>query len=111
MSELTTASLSTIVELIRTREGSSVEVAEMCLDRSSRLNPALNAIVTLAPDVMDRATAAEAAVMRGEQLGSLHGVPITIKDTIETAGLRSTSGSVIRKDYIPAVDAPAVARL
>ena len=111
MSELTTASLSTIVELIRTREVSPVEVAEAYLDQIARLNPKLNAIVTIAPDVMDRARAAEAAVMRGDELGSLHGVPITIKDTIETAGLRSTSGSVLRKDYVPEVDAPAVARL
>lgn len=111
MSELTVESLSTIVEMIRTREVSPVEVAETCLERISTLNPKLNAIVTLAPDVMDRARAAEAAVMRGERLGSLHGVPITIKDTIETAGLRSTSGSVIRKDYVSEVDAPAVARL
>lgn len=111
MIELTVQSLSTIVEMIRTREVSPVEVAEACLDRISKLNPELNAIVTIAPDVMDRARAAEAAVMRGEQLGSLHGVPITIKDTIETAGLRSTSGSVIRKDYVPEADAPAVARL
>ena len=111
MSELTTASLSTLVELIRTREVSPVEVVEAYLDRISMLNPKLNAIVTIATDVMDRARAAETAVMRGEQLGSLHGVPITIKDTIETAGLRSTSGSVIRKDYVPEADAPAVALL
>jgi Asp-tRNA(Asn)/Glu-tRNA(Gln) amidotransferase A subunit family amidase len=71
----------------------------------------LNAIVTIAPDVIERAKAAEAAVMRGDELGALHGVPVTIKDTIETAGLRTTSGSVIRKNYVPDADAPAVARL
>ena len=111
MNPLAAHSLTRIAELIRTRAVSPVELVEVCLERISTLNPKLNAIVTLAPDVMDRARAAEAAVMRGEQLGSLHGVPITIKDTIETAGLRSTSGSVIRKDYVPEVDAPAVARL
>ncbi len=60
---------------------------------------------------MDQARAAEAAVMRGNNLGALHGVPITIKDTIETAGLRTTSGSAIRATFIPEHDAPAVARL
>jgi Asp-tRNA(Asn)/Glu-tRNA(Gln) amidotransferase A subunit family amidase len=100
-----------LVEAIRTRKISPVEVAEEYLRRISELNPALNAIVTVAPDVLERARAAEAAVMRGDGLGALHGVPLTIKDTIETAGLRTTSGSTIRADYIPTVDAPAVARL
>src|SRR6185369_14305063 len=54
---------------------------------------------------------AEAAVMRGAEVDALHGVPLTIKDTIETAGLRTTSGSKMRSDYVPRVDAPAVARL
>jgi Asp-tRNA(Asn)/Glu-tRNA(Gln) amidotransferase A subunit family amidase len=104
-------SLSQIAKLIRNREISPVEVAEKCLQRIASLNPELNAIVTVAPDVIERAKAAETAVMRGDELGALHGVPVTIKDTIETAGLRTTSGSVIRKDYVPDVDAPAVARL
>ena len=104
-------SLTEIAELIRRRDVSPVEVAAAHLEHISRLNPELNAIVTLAPDVMDRARAAEAAVMRRESVGPLHGVPVTIKDTIETAGLRSTSGSKMRADYVPELDAPAVARL
>src|SRR5829696_7340957 len=111
MNELIGAPLERIAELIRRREVSPVEVAEVYLQQISRLNPALNAIVTLAPDVIERARMAEAAVMRGERLGSLHGIPLTIKDTIETAGLRTTSGSVVRADYVPLSDAPAVARL
>ncbi|HKG46481.1 MAG TPA: amidase [Pyrinomonadaceae bacterium] len=103
--------VETIARLIQQRKVSPVEVIEAHLDRIERLNPKLNAIVTLAPDVMERARDAEAAVMRGETLGSLHGVPITVKDTIETAGLRTTSGSKMRSDYIPKHDAPAVARL
>jgi len=75
------------------------------------LNARLNAIVTIAPDLMERARKAEAAVMRDDALGPLHGVPLTIKDTIETAGLRSTSGSLMRADFVPAQDAPAVQRL
>ena len=107
MNELTAKSLTTIAEMIRRREVSPVEVAEAHLRRIDELNPSLNAIVTVAPDVIDRARAAQDAPAQGE----LHGVPITIKDTIETAGLRTTSGSKMRADYVPEVDAPAVARL
>src|SRR4029078_12690540 len=63
------------------------------------------------PDALERAREAEIAVMRGAVSGGLHGVPLTIKDTIETAGLRTTSGSKMRVDYVPQIDAPAVARL
>ena len=111
MTDLVKQSLVTIAQLIRRRDVSPVEVAEAHLERISELNPALNAIVTLAPDVLERAREAEAALMRGDDVGALHGVPVTIKDTIETAGLRSTSGSVIRQDYVPRTDAPSVARL
>ena len=111
MSDLTTKPLTTIAELIRNREVSPVEVAEAHLERISQLNPELNAIVTVASDVLDRARDAEAAVMRGDSLGVLHGIPVTIKDTIETAGLRMTSGSKLRADYVPENDAPAVAFL
>jgi Asp-tRNA(Asn)/Glu-tRNA(Gln) amidotransferase A subunit family amidase len=103
--------LTETVKAIKAREVSPVEVAEKCLERIERLNPALNAVVTVAPDVLDRARAAEAALMRGDAVSALHGVPVTIKDTIETAGLRSSSGSTIRADFVPSVDAPAVARL
>ena len=111
MTELVRQSLGTIARLIEQREVSPVEVAEAFVKQISELNPALNAIVTLAPDLMERARAAEDAVMRGDRLGALHGVPITVKDTIETAGLRTTSGSKMRANYVPDTDAPAVARL
>src|ERR1700752_233835 len=111
MSELVTESLATIAKMIRQREVSPVEVAEVHLERIARLNPALNAIVTIAPGVVERARAAEAELLRGDEVGSLHGVPVTIKDTIDTAGLRTTSGSKVRIDYVPGKDAPAVARL
>jgi len=109
--ELVEQPLSTIARLIREGEVSPVEVAEAHLERISRLNPALNAIVTLAPDLIERARAAESELMRGDNRGELHGVPITIKDTIDTAGLRTTSGSKMHDDYVPQTDAPAVARL
>jgi aspartyl-tRNA(Asn)/glutamyl-tRNA(Gln) amidotransferase subunit A len=104
-------SISEIAQLIRSRKVSPVEVAEAHLQRIAELNPKLNAIVTVAPDLLDRAREAEAAVMRGDELGPLHGVPLTIKDTIETANIRSTSGSTLRADYVPRKDAPAVACL
>ncbi|HEV2913336.1 MAG TPA: amidase [Pyrinomonadaceae bacterium] len=97
--------------MIRTRAASPVEVAEAHLRRIESLNPVLNAIVTLAPDVLERAREAEGRVMRGERRGALDGVPLTVKDTIETKGLRTTSGSRARALYLPAGDAPAVARL
>ncbi len=111
MNDIIATPLTGIAEMIRARSVSPVEVAEAFLKQISKLNSALNAIVTMAPDVMERARAAEAAVMRDDNLGALHGIPITIKDTIETAGVRTTSGSKVRADYIPANDAPAVARL
>ena len=106
-----TLSLPSLVEAIKTREISPVEVMKDCLDRVWKLNRDLNAVVTIAPDLLERAKDAEAAVMRGDALGPLHGIPLTIKDTIETAGLRTTSGSTIRADHVPVTDAPAVALL
>ncbi|MEP6742049.1 MAG: amidase [bacterium] len=111
MSELTSNSASKLAALIRSRTISPVEVMEAQLAVVDRVNPLLNAIVTLAPESMERAKEAEAVVMRGDALGPLHGLPITIKDTIETAGLRTTSGSRLRADFIPEHDAPAVRRL
>ena len=111
MTDLVKRSLSQLAELIRSGSVSPVEVAEAYLKQIELLNPQLNAIITLATDVLDRAREAESAVTHGFQLGPLHGVPITIKDTIETAGLRTTSGSKIRDSFVPKNDAPAVARL
>ncbi|MGI8897971.1 MAG: amidase [Pyrinomonadaceae bacterium] len=99
------------MRLIIGKQASPVDVAQSHLERIERLNPALNAIVTIAPDLLDRARQAEASLMRGDTLGPLHGLPLTIKDTIETAGLRSTSGSVVRAQFVPRDDAPSVASL
>lgn len=75
------------------------------------LNPRLNAVVTLAPDAVERARALEASLARGEEAGPLAGVPLTVKDTIETGGLRTTFGSRVFAGHVPPRDAPAVARL
>ncbi|HEV7744269.1 MAG TPA: amidase [Pyrinomonadaceae bacterium] len=104
-------SLGKLAELIGTRAISPVDVLDSYLRRIEKLNPKLNAIVTLAPDAMEKAREAEAAVIRGDALGPLHGVPLTVKDTIETAALRTTSGSQMRAQFVPARDATAVARL
>ena len=109
--ELVNKSASELVALIRAREVSPVEVADAHLRAIERTNPAINAIVTIADDIRQRAVEAEDAIMRGAAVGSLHGLPITIKDTIDTAGLRTTSGSRIRAQHIPHRDAPSVARL
>jgi amidase len=109
--ELTNQSATELARLIRTRAASPVEVMEAYLGRIEELNPRLNAIVTLAPDLLERARAAETEAMKGEAVGALHGVPLTVKDTIETEGMRTTSGSRVRAAYIPQRNAPAVARL
>src|SRR5258708_25587919 len=102
MTDLNAESITRLAELIRNRKVSPVEVVETCLNRIELLNPKLNAIVTIAPNVMEKAREAEAAVMRGDALRPLQGVPVTIKDTIETEGLLTTSGSAMRAQFIPA---------
>ena len=94
-SDLTNKSATESVALIRTRAASPVEVVEAHLRRIEELNPSLNAIVTIADDALDRARARESDLMGGKDVGPLHGLPVTVKDTIDTAGLRTTSGSRI----------------
>ena len=92
-------------ELIRTKQASPVEVTEAVLDRISKLEPSLHAFCTLTEDIA-RADArrAEDAVMRGDPLGPLHGVPISIKDLICTKGIRTMSGSKAYENFIPEED-------
>src|SRR5271170_8101367 len=101
-----------LAQLIRTRAVSPVEVLDAYLKVIEALNPRLNAIVTLATEqARDAARLAESAVMKGEKLGLLHGVPIGVKDVTPTAGIRTTFGSPLFKDYVPTEDAEAVRRL
>jgi Asp-tRNA(Asn)/Glu-tRNA(Gln) amidotransferase A subunit family amidase len=111
MEELLKVSAVKLAAMIRGREVSPVEVVGAYLRRIEEINSRLNAIVTLATDAVDRAREAEGAIMRGGEVGMLHGVPITIKDTIETEGLKTTSGSLLRAEHVPHEDALAVARL
>lgn len=97
---------------VRARRTSVRELTELYLARIERHNPSLNAICTLdAAGAKRRAHEADAALARGELWGPLHGVPMTIKDALETAGLRTTGGHPPLKDYVPSRDATAVARL
>src|ERR1700736_1483478 len=100
-----------LAELIRTREVSPVEVVQAHLDRIEAVSLKLNAIVTVADGALEAARAAEAAVLAGDELGPLHGVPITAKDSIDTAGVLTQRGSPIFKGRIPETDATSVARL
>ncbi len=101
-----------LARLIRTRAVSPVEVLDAHLDVIARVNPKLNAIVTLAADAArDAARSAEDAVMKGDPLGPLHGLPVAIKDVTPTAGIRTTFASPLYKDLVPTEDAEVVRRL
>src|SRR5260370_6786171 len=97
---------------IRRKEVSPVEVARAHLDRIERLNPKLNAFVDYRPEiVLVQARDAGKAILRGDELGPLHGVPVSIKSSIDVAGHRCEAGSRLRAGHIAAQDAPLVARL
>ncbi len=101
-----------IAAQIRRKEVSPVEVARSHLDRIDRLNPTLNAFVDYKPEaVMAQARAAEKAVLRGDALGPLHGVPVSIKSSIDVAGHRCEAGTRLRDGRGASEDAPLVARL
>jgi aspartyl-tRNA(Asn)/glutamyl-tRNA(Gln) amidotransferase subunit A len=100
-----------LAELIRTREISPVEVVQAHLDRIEAINPKINAIVTVVAGALEAARAAEAALMAGAELGPLHGVPFTVKDSIDTAGVLTQRGSPIFKGRVPESDATSVARM
>jgi Asp-tRNA(Asn)/Glu-tRNA(Gln) amidotransferase A subunit family amidase len=107
--------LGTIAEIaagIREKKFSPVEVVDAHLERAAALQPKLNAFVHLdAEGARTQARAAEAALMRGEEVGPLHGVPVTIKSCIDVAGWPAPAGSLLRKDYVAQQDAPLVSRL
>ena len=100
-----------LAELIRTKAVSPVAVVQKHLDRIDATNPAINAIVTIADDAIAAAKAAEKAVLAGDDIGPLHGVPFTVKDSIDTAGVLTQRGSPIFKGRLPDTDATSVARM
>lgn len=98
--------------LIGNKKLSPVELLDSCLKRIASVNPALNAIVAMDQQgAKQAAKAAEQAVMRGDDLGLLHGLPIGIKDLQATGGLKTTWGSLIYKDHVPEEDEATVANL
>ncbi|MEZ3498543.1 amidase [Pantoea sp. KPR_PJ] len=100
-----------LAQMIRRREISPVEVMQAHIDRIAATNPDVNAVVTLAEDALQQAAAAEKALMQGDATGPLHGVPFTVKDSIDTAGVLTQRGSPIFKGRRPDSDAVSVSRL
>jgi amidase len=110
--QLNWRSATELAGLIRKKTISPVELLRSCLDSIERLNPKINAICTLAAESAKAAAQrAEQAVMSGDPLGSLHGVPIGIKDLTPTAGIRTTFGSPLHADNVPSEDAAVVKRI
>jgi len=105
-------SIAGVSSLLRRKEISPVDLTNACLDRIEQLNPSLNAFITVMHDsALPQAREAEAEIHRGNWRGSLHGVPIGLKDLIDTAGTKTTCGSELFADRIPADDADVVRRL
>ena len=99
-------------ELLRRGTVSPVELTTECLDRIKNLNPALNAFITVtAESALQEARQAETEIRRGEWRGPLHGIPLALKDLIDTAGVLTTAASLMFKDRIPTEDAEVVRRL
>ncbi|MBR0950983.1 amidase [Bradyrhizobium canariense] len=112
MSELCDSSAVELRRRLAAREISPVELLDSCLSRIAAVNPAVNAVVTLdEPGARAAAKEAEAAILRGEDHGTLHGLPVLIKDTQDTARLRTTYGSPLLRDNVPLADQGSVARL
>jgi amidase len=106
------ASATDVAAALRRREVSSVELVDLVLARIERHHAALNAVVTpRAREARERAQEADRALDRGDVWGPLHGVPITIKDTFETAGVRTTAGAALLSEHVPGSDAVVVERL
>lgn len=110
-SDLTYSDATKLAELVRTRKVSAVEVVQAYLARIEAVNPKLNAIVTIDNGALEAAEAADAAVQSGKELGPLHGVPFTVKDSIDTAGTPTQRGSPIFRGRVPEVDAVSVQRM
>ena len=108
-SDLLQLSISEISLRIKSREISPVELTEAALTAAEKLQPQLNSFITiLNQQAMAQARAAESKIMNGEYLGPLHGIPIGIKDNIETQGIRTTVGSKVLSNHIPKADAHVV---
>src|SRR5687767_5036295 len=112
MEEILSASALSLGRAIRARRVSSAEVVAAYLQRIDQVNPAINAVVQRVDEsARAEATAADAALARGERGGPFHGVPFTVKDIFDVAGVVSAAGLVERADHVPERDAVVVARM
>src|SRR5438105_1081050 len=110
--DLSFLSISELSELIRARKISPVEITRTTLDRIEKLNPKLNAYITVTSDAaMKSAKEAEAEIQLKKWRGPLHGVPIAVKDLFDTAGVKTTAGSALFKDRVPTEDAEVIRKL
>lgn len=110
--DLTQLGLLEASALLRHKTVSPVELTQACLARIERLNPAVNAFVTVtAEQALQQARDAEDEIVRGRWRGPLHGVPLALKDLIDTAGVRTTAASAVFADRVPREDAEVVRRL
>lgn len=110
--DLAFLTLKEAAELIRRKTVSPIELTATCLKRIDAYNPELNAFITVTRDeAMETARAMEAEQQRGKWRGPLHGIPIALKDNIDTAGVRTTAASELFKDRVPSEDAEVVRRL
>jgi aspartyl-tRNA(Asn)/glutamyl-tRNA(Gln) amidotransferase subunit A len=105
-------SILDIAQLVRRKSVSPVELTQQCLAKIEKFNPSLNAFITItAESALEQARMAEAEIQRGHWRGPLHGIPIGLKDLIDTAGVRTTAASAFFKDRVPSEDAEIVSRL
>ncbi len=111
METLFYTSASTLASMIRKRDISAQELLQLHLQRIESINPRLNALVTINPQALEQAHHADEALQRGENIGPLHGVPFTVKDWIDAAGLPCTGGDPAFRERIPSEDATVVARM
>ena len=109
---MTLPSIAETAEQIRRKEISPVEVLRECLEKIDRLNPTLNAFITVTGDsALAEAKRAEQEIQSGNWRGPVHGIPIGLKDLIDTAGIRTTAASKVFRDRIPTEDADVVKKL
>ena len=105
-------SASDLSRLIQAKEVSPVEVTEAYLQRIERINPMVNAYITvMAEEALESAKKAEADIARGAYLGPMHGVPVAMKDQLWTKGVLTTNGSTVLGNFVPDEDATVVTNL
>src|SRR5262249_17762991 len=105
-------SIIEVAELLRKRSVSPVELVRDCLARIEKLNPSLNAFITVTADLeLKQARQAEVEIQKGQSRGLLQGIPLGLKDLIDTAGIRTTAASAVFKERVPDNDAEVARRL